>query len=91
MQACESAEANPPDLVLLDLLLPRLDGYGVLLRLRSHESTRPIPVLLVSGEPEAEQADIGRTLGAEGFLPKPFTCSGLVSAVESALVRKAQP
>src|SRR5689334_1072187 len=63
--ACEQAEAEPPALILLDVLLPRRDGYSVLLHLRSNEATRDIPVVLMSGESESEQAGIARTLGAQ--------------------------
>jgi CheY-like chemotaxis protein len=83
--ACELAEAAPPDLVLLDILLPRRDGYSVLLHFRSLEATRAVPVVLMSGESEEQQAAIARTLGAQAFLAKPFMISQLISAVESAL------
>lgn len=83
--ACEAAEGAPPALVLLDVLLPKRDGYAVLLHLRSCESTRDVPVVLMSGESEKEQAAIARTLGAHSFLAKPFTLANLHAAVESAI------
>jgi CheY-like chemotaxis protein len=89
ISACEQAEANPPALVLLDLVLPRRDGYAVLLHLRSREATRTVPVVLMSGESEGEQAEVARTLGAQAFIPKPFTRSDLISTVEAALKIKA--
>ena len=82
-QACESAAKELPDLILLDVLMPRCDGYSALLRLRSQESTRAIPVVFVSGEPPQEHTDIAKSLGAQGFLPKPFTLASLVSTIES--------
>lgn len=85
VQACDAAEAEKPDLILLDLLLPRRDGYTVLLFLRSRPETRAIPVLLLSGEPPEEQEEIARALGADGYLPKPFTPTGLIQAVEAML------
>lgn len=84
--ACELAEAAPPALVLLDILLPKRDGYAVLFHLRSGETTRDIPVVMMSGE--AEQAGIAQTLGAHSFLAKPFTLQRLRSAVEEALKRE---
>jgi DNA-binding response OmpR family regulator len=89
--ACELAEAAPPALVLLDILLPKRDGYSVLLHLRSGETTRDIPVILMSGESENEQAGIARTLGAHSFLAKPFTIQRLLSAVDAALKSKLKP
>jgi CheY-like chemotaxis protein len=88
VQACAFAESGKPDLILLDLLLPRRDGYTVLLFLRSRPESRDVPILLLSGEPPEEQGEVARTLGADGYLPKPFTPSGLTQAVEEALQRK---
>ena len=83
--ACEAAESAPPALVLLDVLLPKRDGYAVLLHLRSRESTRDVPVVLMSGESDNEQAAIAQTLGAHSFLGKPFTLANLHAAVQSAI------
>jgi len=88
ISACEQAEAAPPSLVLLDLLLPKRDGYAVLLHLRAAEATRSIPVILMSGESESEQAAVARALGAHSFLAKPFTAATLFSTVEAALNSK---
>jgi len=81
--ACEQAESSPPSLVLLDIVLPKRDGYAVLLHLRSTEATRNIPVILMSGEWESEQ--IAMSLGAHAFLGKPFTAAHLLSTVDSIL------
>lgn len=89
--ACESAEANPPALVLLDLVLPKRDGYAVLLHLRSREATRTVPVVLMSGEAEGEHTEVSRTLGAQAFIAKPFTLAHLISTIEAALKVKAGP
>ena len=91
ISACEQAEASPPSLVLLDLLLPKRDGYAVLLHLRASEATRTIPVILMSGESEGEQAPIARALGAHSFLAKPFMSATLFAKVEAALNAKPKP
>ena len=83
VSACEQAESSPPSLVLLDVVLPKRDGYAVLLHLRSTEATRNIPIILMSGEWESEQ--IARTLGAHAFLGKPFTAAHLLSTVTTVL------
>ena len=85
LQAVEAAEAARPDLILLDLLLPRRDGYAVLLELRSRESTRNTPVVIVSGEDDASQAAVARTLGAQGYVGKPFRPEVLLGRVAEAL------
>ncbi|MCO5169581.1 MAG: response regulator [Planctomycetes bacterium] len=87
VEACELADAGAFDMVLLDLLLPRRDGYAVLLHLRARPATRDVPVLLVSGEPPADHAAIGPALGADGFLAKPFTRAELRAAIEAAAAR----
>jgi len=85
VRAVEAAEAEKPDLILLDLLLPRRDGYAVLLDLRSRASTRHTPVVIVSGEDGASQASVARTLGAQGFVGKPFRPDDLLGRVAEAL------
>jgi CheY-like chemotaxis protein len=88
--ACDQAEASPPALILLDILLPKRDGYAVLLHLRASEATRHVPVILMSGEAESEQAGIAKALGAHAFLAKPFTAANLLSTVEDALKAEAR-
>lgn len=85
MQAVEAAESQHPDLILLDLLLPRRDGYAVLLELRSRPSTRNTPVVIVSGEDGASQAAVARTLGAQGYVGKPVRPDDLLGRVAEAL------
>ena len=89
IEACEISEACPPEVALLDLLLPRRDGYSVLLHLRSREATRHSPVFFVSAEPPAEHAEIARALGAQGFIAKPFRIAEVCAIVRSALRDRA--
>jgi two-component system response regulator MprA len=76
-------EEHHPDLVVLDLMMPVLDGYGVLERLQSAGSA--LPVVVVSAK--AEQADVDRALGlgATEFVSKPFDLDRLVALVASTL------
>lgn len=85
IEACELAEAAPPDLVLLDLMLPRRDGYTVLFHLRSLEKTRNTPVIFISAEPPKEHEEIARTLGAQGFIAKPFRLPEVLEKVTALL------
>ena len=85
VQAVEAAENEKPDLILLDLLLPRRDGYAVLLDLRSRPSTRHTPIVIVSGEDGRSQASVARTLGAQGYIGKPFRPDDLLGQVADAL------
>ena len=83
VKACELAEHEPPDLILLDLMLPRRDGYAVLLHLRARPGTRATPVFLVSGDLSPVQQRVAETLGAQGFIGKPLDLDALAERVES--------
>ena len=85
LEACSSALAEPPAAAVVDLLLPRRDGYSVLLFLRSREATRDVPVIILSGEPSDEHAEISRSLGAQGYVPKPFGHASVVAKVKQAM------
>lgn len=85
IEACTTALAEPPAAALVDLLLPRRDGYSVLLFLRSREATRHVPVIILSGEPSEEHSEIARALGAQGYIPKPFGHASVVAKVKEVL------
>lgn len=78
-----AAQANPPDLVVVDVNLPHLDGYGVLAQLRACESTAAVPVVFCSGD--CRHREVVRALGAQAFLGKPFSPSALLTLVSGAL------
>ncbi|MFP4146331.1 MAG: PAS domain S-box protein [Halorhodospira sp.] len=65
-------DAPPPDLILLDILLPDMDGYEVLHRLNQDPRTQPIPVIFVTGLDNEEDEEKGLELGAIDYIPKPF-------------------
>ncbi len=83
--ACEAAATQKPDVVVLDLLLPRRDGYAVLLHLRSQPATKSIPVVILSGESAEEHEQVALALGANGYIPKPFASEKLLAMIESVL------
>lgn len=88
--ALREAHARP-DLILLDLGLPDLSGAEVLRRLKRHPDTAPIPVVIVSGEPDA--AALVRASGAHAvaaILRKPVTCQELCDVVDTVLTTPAQ-
>jgi DNA-binding response OmpR family regulator len=88
VEACSVAIAEKPDVALIDLLLPRRDGYSVLLHLRSRETTRRTPVLILSGESADVQEPIARALGAQAFVSKPVSHSSVLDSVMEILERK---
>lgn len=80
-----AARSNPPDLVLADVMMPRLDGFGLLQALRSHEATRTIPVVLVSARAGEEALVEGLSAGADDYVTKPFSARELIARVSSQL------
>jgi DNA-binding response OmpR family regulator len=88
IEACSAASSERPDLALVDLLLPRRDGYSVLLYLRSREALRDLPVVIVSAESPGKHTEIARTLGAQRFLTKPCDLTALMTVVKDLLQEK---
>jgi len=66
------SDTNPPDLILLDILMPDIDGYEVCRQLKEHEKTEPIPVIFVTAVSEVMDATKGFKLGAVDYITKPF-------------------
>lgn len=84
--ALDTAMADPPDLVVLDLMLPRVDGLEVCRRLRA---LAPVPVIMLTARGEEADRVIGLELGADDYVSKPFSPRELVSRVR-AVLRRAQ-
>ncbi len=83
----ELARANHPDLVLCDIMMPELDGYGVLHLLGRDPATAEIPFIFLSAKAERSDMRKGMELGADDYLTKPFEESELLNAIEGRLKR----
>lgn len=85
--ALDLALARGPDLAVLDVMMPRLDGYEVTRELRRHEATRGMPVILLTAR--VQEADVQRGIesGADDYVPKPFSPQELGERVQAALGR----
>jgi len=85
--AIDRALERTPDLALIDVSMPRLDGYEVTARLRENDATSRIPVILLAAR--AQEADVARGLeaGADDYVTKPFSTDELRSRVQAALGR----
>jgi len=90
--AIAAALADPPDLLLLDLMLPVVDGYEVLKTLRRDEKTAAIPILLLTARREEEERIRGFEYGADDYVTKPFSARELGLRVKALLRRsRAEP
>jgi len=86
--AISSARDDHPDLVVLDLMLPSVDGYEVLKTLRGDDETSDIPVILLTARKEEEERVRGFEIGADDYVTKPFSARELVLRAK-ALLRRA--
>lgn len=87
--ALRSVEKSPPDLVLLDIVMPGLDGYEVCRRLRAHEPTRDVPVMFLSSLEDVKNKALGFEVGGNDYLTKPFEVLEIKARVRSLLKAKA--
>jgi len=90
-EALDAAREERPDAVVLDLMLPDVSGYDVLAELRRREETRQIGVLLLTARREEADRIRGLSLGADDYLPKPFSPLELVLRVGAVLRRLRAP
>jgi DNA-binding response OmpR family regulator len=81
--------ARPPDLLILDLMLPQVDGLEVCRLTRSNEATAAIPIIMLTARAEESDRIVGLELGADDYLAKPFSPNELVARVR-ALLRRAK-
>jgi len=86
-EGIEAAQRENPDLIICDIMMPILDGYGVLHLLSKNESTSGIPFIFLSAKAERSDMRKGMDMGADDYLTKPFDSAELLSAIESRLKR----
>lgn len=74
-----------PDLVLLDIMMPDVDGFEVCRRLKLDPDTENIPVIFVSAKTGSEHIEMGLSLGAEGYITKPFELQDILDKIEEVI------
>nr|WP_295078876.1 two-component system response regulator [uncultured Roseateles sp.] len=84
-----AASANPPDLILLDIMMPGLDGYAVCTQLKADAQTRHIPVIFLTAKNEIEDEKRGLDLGAVDYITKPISPPIVLARVQTQLALKA--
>jgi DNA-binding response OmpR family regulator len=82
-EALTRAQLEPPDLVLLDIMMPQMDGWEVLKLLRVDEATAQVPVAMLSARTEARDRVQGLQEGAIDYICKPFSLSELIGKIEA--------
>ncbi len=85
----DMARQHMPDLIVCDILMPELDGYGVLLELRNDPATAMIPFIFLTAKASRDDMRQGMGLGADDYISKPFTPDELLAAVNARLERRA--
>ena len=88
-EGLERALAEKPDLILLDLMMPKLDGYAVCAELR--RLANPVPILILTAKGQLDDRVKGLDLGADDYLVKPFSSEELLARVRAVLRRVARP
>ena len=81
-QALNAALDDVPDVLILDVMLPELDGYEVLRQLRSDRRTNELPVVMLTAKGQREDRDTALECGADLFITKPFANSEIIAAVK---------
>ena len=89
--AIELAHALKPDLILLDLFMPMVDGFSTAATLHEHPETTDVPIVFLSACADATSWTRAGELGAASFLPKPFHARELITCVEESLSRRRPP
>lgn len=87
-QALAQVAAEDPDLILLDIMMPEMDGFQVLSQLKAEPTWRDIPVIVISAMTDMSSVVKGIKLGAEDYLPKPFNEVLLRARLEAGLAKK---
>jgi CheY-like chemotaxis protein len=81
-EAVTMALAEAPDLIVLDIMMPRMDGYEACRQIRSHEETKEVPIVFLSARAQQSDIDKGRAYGVSDYLTKPFDPTDLLEVIE---------
>ena len=86
--ALQKVQSESPDLVVLDIMMPKLDGYQVCRAIKANEATKRIPVILLSAKGRSVDQKIGFENGADDYVTKPFSPRKLIERVNALLAER---
>ncbi|MEK6732350.1 MAG: response regulator [Candidatus Omnitrophota bacterium] len=87
-EGLNKARAEKPDLIILDLMLPKLDGYKVCRMLKFDESYKSIPIIMFTARAQKKDEELGMEMGADAYIAKPFEAEVLLDKIKELLVKK---
>jgi DNA-binding response OmpR family regulator len=90
-EAVSKAERERPDLVVLDIMMPKLDGYETCRRLKENDKTKSIPVILLSAKGRSMDQRVGLDAGADEYITKPFSPRKLVERIRVHIGHRRTP
>ena len=82
-QAIERAKRDKPDLILMDVNMPEMDGFAATRQLRADEATKHIPIVFVTGKDQKADKAWGQMLGAKGYVTKPYSREQIVAQLNA--------
>ena len=84
-EGLNKAREEKPDLILLDVMMPKMDGYQVCRFLKFDEEYKHIPIVLLTARGQAQDKETGKKVGADGYLTKPFEKDALLDTISQLL------
>ena len=88
LEGIRKAHNEGPDLIILDVMLPGMDGFEICHRLRAEPDTAQLPILMFSAKAQEIDKDTGLKVGADDYLPKPAAPAEIINRVEALLAKK---
>jgi two-component system alkaline phosphatase synthesis response regulator PhoP len=89
-EAIEIAKGQQPALILMDLMMPKMDGYASCSRIKADQATKGIPVIILTGVGHELNKRFAEEMGADGYITKPFTHESLLEGMRRLLISSQQ-
>jgi len=86
-EAVEIAKGQKPDLILMDLIMPKMDGYAACSQIKANETTKGIPVVILTAVGHEFNKKFATEMGAEGYITKPFNIQDLLDVITPLLAK----